>query len=339
MISTVVTLSCSRAWVHSAWRVYSALPSASSDSTGRSGAATAAPVAAGIPCPIAPPVRVSRVCRGAPARAVGSAKPEVLASSAMMTCSGSDAAIVLARLIAFSGPGSAGGTAGSARTGSVPAATRSASSSSAPSTSWSRSARVVTAQSPGTRSLAVAGVGEERHRRARPGQDQVRDPGQLALRPTRPGRPAGRRRAARRRVPSGPGTSRPAAASRSRRRSGWPPAARARSAPARRGRASWRARPRPVARSSIVDQWSTADAADGCWSDGRLTWTGRGGARAPPSVQETSAGRIRVAIWPAWAAASARIASWARSRGWPLVCTQPDTVRARASMSDWSGAS
>src|SRR5690242_518483 len=66
---------------------------------------------------------------------------------------------------------------------------------------------------------------------------------------------------------------------------------------------------------------------------------GRGGAREAPSVQETSAGRIRVAIWPAWAAASARIASWARSRGWPLVWTQPDTVRARASMSDWSGAS
>ena len=39
------------------------------------------------------------------------------------------------------------------------------------------------------------------------------------------------------------------------------------------------------------------------------------------------------------AVAAARIASWARSRVVPLVCTQPDTVRARASMSDCSGAS
>ena len=46
-----------------------------------------------------------------------------------------------------------------------------------------------------------------------------------------------------------------------------------------------------------------------------------------------------MAIWPAWAAATARIASWARARVVPLVCTQPDTVRASASMSDCSGAS
>ena len=35
----------------------------------------------------------------------------------------------------------------------------------------------------------------------------------------------------------------------------------------------------------------------------------------------------------------ARIASWASSRVVPLVWTQPDTVRARASISDCSGAS
>ena len=51
-----------------------------------------------------PASSVSRVCRGAAARAIGSANPEVLASSATMACSGSDAAIVLARLIALSGP-------------------------------------------------------------------------------------------------------------------------------------------------------------------------------------------------------------------------------------------
>jgi len=77
-----------------------------------------------MPWPIEPPVRVSRVCRGAAASAIGSAKPEVLASSEMMTCSGSDAATVLARLIALSGPGSAGGDgAASVRTGLVSAAT------------------------------------------------------------------------------------------------------------------------------------------------------------------------------------------------------------------------
>src|SRR5665811_2619663 len=56
---TVVTFEFSRAWVHRDWIVYSALPSASIDKTGRFGAATAAPVATGMPCPIAPPVRVS----------------------------------------------------------------------------------------------------------------------------------------------------------------------------------------------------------------------------------------------------------------------------------------
>ena len=56
-------------------------------------------------------------------------------------------------------------------------------------------------------------------------------------------------------------------------------------------------------------------------------------------AQDTSAGRTRVATCPARAAATARIASWARSRAVPLVCTQPDTVRASASMSDCRGAS
>ena len=53
----VVTSSSSRACVHSAWIVYMAEPSASSEITGRPGAPTAAPVAAGRPQPIAPPVR------------------------------------------------------------------------------------------------------------------------------------------------------------------------------------------------------------------------------------------------------------------------------------------
>ena len=72
---------------------------------------------------------------------------------------------------------------------------------------------------------------------------------------------------------------------------------------------------------------------------GRVAAEVRGGAMVAPSDQETSAGRTRVAIWPDWAAATARMASWARSRVVPLVCTQPETVRANASMSDCSGAS
>ena len=50
----MVTLSPSRAWVHSACSVYIALPSAWRQRTGRSGAATAAPVAIGSPMPMAP---------------------------------------------------------------------------------------------------------------------------------------------------------------------------------------------------------------------------------------------------------------------------------------------
>ena len=65
----VVTSRPSRACVHSDCSVYMALPSACSASTGRSGQATAAPVAVGGPCPIAPPVSASRVWRGAPGEA------------------------------------------------------------------------------------------------------------------------------------------------------------------------------------------------------------------------------------------------------------------------------
>ena len=78
---TVVTSRFSRAWVHNDWSVYIALPSASRDSTFRSGQATAAPVATGIPWPMAPPVRQSQSWTGPPAVAPGMKIPEVLASS------------------------------------------------------------------------------------------------------------------------------------------------------------------------------------------------------------------------------------------------------------------
>ena len=57
----------SRACVQSACSVYIALPSASRQTTLRSGQATAAPVASGMPWPIAPPVRREPACGGAPA--------------------------------------------------------------------------------------------------------------------------------------------------------------------------------------------------------------------------------------------------------------------------------
>ena len=68
---TTVMSSCSRAMVHSAEIVYSALPSDCSAITGRCGAAMAAPTATGRPWPIAPPVSVSTSCGGDAAVASG----------------------------------------------------------------------------------------------------------------------------------------------------------------------------------------------------------------------------------------------------------------------------
>jgi hypothetical protein len=101
---TVVMSSCSRAWVHSAEIVYIALPSDSRASTGRPGQAIAAPVATGSPWPIAPPVRVSQSCGGAPAVAAGSHSPDVLASSDTMAPSGSSAPMTAAAVSAVSSP-------------------------------------------------------------------------------------------------------------------------------------------------------------------------------------------------------------------------------------------
>ena len=70
-----MTLSFSRAIVHSAWMVYIAEPSPISASTGRSGQAMAAPTALGRPWPMAPPVRVIRSWRGAPAVMTGQHQP------------------------------------------------------------------------------------------------------------------------------------------------------------------------------------------------------------------------------------------------------------------------
>ncbi|MCY1530693.1 hypothetical protein D9M68_658920 [compost metagenome] len=63
--TTTVTSSRSRAMVHSDCSVYMAEPSACSDTTRRSGAATAAPTASGRPSPMAPPVSCSQSCGAA----------------------------------------------------------------------------------------------------------------------------------------------------------------------------------------------------------------------------------------------------------------------------------
>ncbi len=61
----VVTSRFSRAWVHSPWIVYIAEPSASRVTTRRPGQATAAPVASGMPWPMAPPVMAIQSCGAA----------------------------------------------------------------------------------------------------------------------------------------------------------------------------------------------------------------------------------------------------------------------------------
>jgi hypothetical protein len=133
---TVVMSSCSRAWVHNAEIVYMARPSASRARTGRSGQASAAPAASGRPWPIAPPVRVSQSCGGAPAVAAGSASPEVFASSQTIAFSGSRAPMTAAALCPVRSP--SGGPAlrrrlrGDAAPVAVLDGTRSATAASAP---------------------------------------------------------------------------------------------------------------------------------------------------------------------------------------------------------------
>ena len=68
--------------------MYIAEPSASSAITGRSGQAIAAPTATGSPWPMAPPVRVSQSCLGAPAVLAGKAAADVIASSERIAPSG-----------------------------------------------------------------------------------------------------------------------------------------------------------------------------------------------------------------------------------------------------------
>src|SRR5271170_4433507 len=72
--------------------------------TRRSGHATAAPVAHGNPCPIAPPVSERYVCGGAAADAAMNGSPVVAASSITIAPSGIVAAIAAPAVIALSFP-------------------------------------------------------------------------------------------------------------------------------------------------------------------------------------------------------------------------------------------
>src|SRR5271170_2103234 len=72
--------------------------------TRRSGHATAAPVAHGNPCPIAPPVSERYVCGGAASDAARNGRPLVAASSITIAPTGIDAAIAAPAVSGLSFP-------------------------------------------------------------------------------------------------------------------------------------------------------------------------------------------------------------------------------------------
>ena len=217
-------------------------------------------------------------------------------------------------------------------TGSAGAPSAPASSSRAPATSCPALGQLDDLRAVGHQITGgAAGIGEERHRRRGRRPAPGGQPGQLLVRPARPGSPAAAPRGRPPRPPSGPGGSRPAAGPRSRRSirlaarrprslSAAPPSSRSDGALPRRVRAT----------ASITSGPAGAGGTGG-----------KAAAGVPPGPQDTSAGSTSVAICPpSWPlAAMARTASAARPRVVPAVCTQPETVRAAASMSECSGAS
>src|SRR5829696_3575181 len=155
---TVVTSSPSRACVHRACTVYVALPSASRQTTFRSGQATAAPVASGSPIPIAPPVTSNQSCGGAPRVFEKNAALAVIASSTTTESSGISAPTTAAALSGVSAPSGKDGGSCDWRAAAVPCApSSSASASSAPTTSSAGPASVRTSHSGGLSSLGLPG--------------------------------------------------------------------------------------------------------------------------------------------------------------------------------------
>ena len=213
---TVVTSRPSRAWVHSDCSVYIALPSASRQITVRSGHATAAPVATGRPWPIAPPVSVSQSWRRRAGGGAGHEQPGgvgLVGRRSRPRAAARRSRLAIARAVSAPvgqlGPrrGRWRGALGGARRARrrAPRARRRASIAVGQRASC-------TSQPSGTRSLGLAGVGEERHRRLRVDEHEVarcrsscscRELGEVA-------EPLDRGQA-RRRARAGPGTSRTAA--------------------------------------------------------------------------------------------------------------------------------
>ncbi len=288
----------------------------------RSGQATAAPVATGMPWPMAPPVRVSQSWGGHPAVAPATNSPAVLPSSETMAPSGSSApraaAIDCARRAApvgasgraAAGPGDVGRRAervGQRRAGP-------------PTGVVGAVAEHVDLAALGHEVAGLARVGEERHRRLGVDQDQVLQPVQLHLgelgqvaEPLDRGQPGAPARA-------GPGRSRTAA---------WRPspaatraAATSPASPQRPGRRR-AARPARRERRTSATTAATWSASTGGRRRGRDR---RGRARAPRTTTRRPAGSgWRPGPGRTMAAATASAASAATSS---LVARGADPARA-----------
>ena len=124
---------------------------------------------------MAPPVRQSQSWAGAPAVCPAAKRPEVLPSSETMAPSGSRAPTIWHTASAVSGTGGqlgadggldGGGVGGRARPRRPARPARAPGRRRGPASTW-------TVQPSGTRSLALLGVGEERHRRLGVDEDQV----------------------------------------------------------------------------------------------------------------------------------------------------------------------
>ena len=158
-----------------------ALPSASRHSTGRSGQATAAPVASGRPWPIAPPVRHSQSWGGAPAVAPDRRAQRCSPSSLTTAPSGSRAPMAAARLCGSSAPVGRSGPATRLRPSGRSEVLRAPPPASPghPGASSDPVGEDVHLAPLGHQVAGQVGVGEERHRGEGVGQHQV--PGPLEL--------------------------------------------------------------------------------------------------------------------------------------------------------------
>ena len=192
---TTVTSSCSRAIVHSDWIVYIAEPSASSASTGRSGQATAAPMATGRPWPIAPPVSVQPVVRRRAGGAGGQRqRPRSATRRRRSRPRAAVAPIAWQTVSAVSAPVGRSGRARLRARGCRPRRrARRPAPRALPSASSPGRREHVHLAAVGHQVALLAGVGEERHRRHGVDEHEVLEPGELQRRRARRGRRSARR--------------------------------------------------------------------------------------------------------------------------------------------------